>query len=51
MNSGRVQEAVEGIVGRLQIEQHLANLIIIQLIWGRHAAQCGQPVQKKIVEN
>ena len=40
---GGVQEAVEGIVGRLQVKQHLAHLIIIQLVWGWHAAERGQP--------
>lgn len=40
---GGVEEAVEGIVGRLQIKQHLAHLIIIQLVWGWHAAEGGQP--------
>lgn len=41
-----VEEAVEGIVGRLQIKEHLAHLIIIQLVWGRHAAEGGQPEEK-----
>ena len=27
-----VEEAVEGIVGRLQVKQHLAHLIIIQFV-------------------
>lgn len=40
---GGVEEAVEGIVGRLQIKQHLAYLTVIQLVWGRHAAEGGQP--------
>lgn len=41
--SGRVEEAVEGVVGRLKIKQHLAHLVIIQLVRGRHAAEGGQP--------
>ena len=40
---GGVEEAVEGIVGRLQVKQHLAHLVIIQFVWGRHAAEGGQP--------
>ena len=38
-----VQEAVEGIVGRLQVEQHLEHLGVIQLVGRRHAAQGLQP--------
>lgn len=38
-----VQEAVEGVVGRLQVEEHLAHLGIVQLVGGRHAAQGLQP--------
>lgn len=44
-----MEEAVEGVVGRLQVKEHLAHLIIIQLIRGRHAAQGGQPVGKMSV--
>lgn len=40
---GGVEEAVEGIVGGLQIKEHLAYLTVIQLIGGRHAAEGGQP--------
>lgn len=39
-----MQEAVEGVVGRLQVKEHLAHLGVIQLIRGRHAAQGLQPV-------
>lgn len=45
---GGVKEAVEGIVGRLQVKEHLAHLIIIQLVWGRHAAEGGQPGEEII---
>lgn len=38
-----VQEAVEGVVGRLQVKQHLAHLGVIQLVGRRHAAQGLQP--------
>lgn len=38
---GGVQEAIEGVVGRLQVEEHLPHLRVIQLIRGRHAAQSG----------
>lgn len=38
-----VEETVKGVVGRFQIEQHLPHLTVIQLVWGRHAAECGQP--------
>lgn len=38
-----MQEAVEGVVGRLQVKEHLAHLGVIQLIGGRHAAQGLQP--------
>lgn len=34
-----VQEAVEGVVGRLQVEEHLAHLGVVQLVRGGHAAQ------------
>lgn len=47
MPLGGVEEAVEGIVGRLQVKQHLANLIIIQLVWSWHAAKGSQPGEKK----
>lgn len=29
---GGMKEAVEGIVGRLQVKEHLAHLVIIQLV-------------------
>lgn len=48
---GGVEEAVEGVVGRLQIKQHLAHLIIVQLIWGWHAAEGGQPEEEKLKIN
>lgn len=39
-----VQEPVEGIVGRLQVKEHLAHLGVVQLVRCRHAAQRLQPV-------
>lgn len=44
---GGVEEAVEGIVGGLQIKEHLAYLTVIQLIGGWHAAEGGQPGRGK----
>lgn len=38
-----MQKAVEGIVGRLQVKQHLTHLGIVQLIGSRHATQGLQP--------
>lgn len=38
-----VQEAVEGVVGGLQVKQHLAHLVVVQLVGRRHAAQGLQP--------
>lgn len=38
-----VQEAVEGVVGGLQVEEHLAHLVVVQLVGGGHAAQGLQP--------
>lgn len=38
-----VQEAVESVVGRLQVEEHLAYLGVIQLVGGGHAAEGLQP--------
>lgn len=38
-----VQKAVEGVVGRLQVEEHLAHLGVVQLVRGGHAAQSLQP--------
>lgn len=43
---GRMEVAVEGIIGRLEVKQHLADLIVIQFIWSRHAAEGGQPEGK-----
>lgn len=33
-----VQEVVEGAVGGLQVQQHLAHLVVLQLMGRRHAA-------------
>lgn len=38
-----MQKSVEGTVGRLQVQQHLTHLGIVQLIGSRHATQGLQP--------
>ena len=48
---GGVEEAVEGVVGRLQVKEHLADLGVVQLVRRRHAAQGGQPGAEREREN
>ena len=47
---GGVEEAVEGVVGRFQVKEHLADLGVVQLVRRRHAAQGGQPKAEKVRE-
>lgn len=42
-----VEEAVEGVVGRFQVEQHLPDLGIIQLIRRRHPAERLEPGRRR----